>query len=134
LFRAPYGALSREQREYLRDRGYTEVRWNIDSHDYLPAMARTMHTRLLEDLVVEGGGVIVLHDTKPWTADALPKVLQTLETENCRRKSTGERMLVPVTLDFFMRDRDGSWRAVPPSAAAAENRYLERLDRVCATD
>ena len=134
LFRAPYGGLNDATRAYLADRGYTEVRWNIDSHDYLPRMARTMPDRIVGDLVDKGGGVVLLHDTKPWTADALPGLLAALEAENCRRRERGERLLVPVTLDFFMRDPDGTPRPLPDSAKASETRYLQRMERVCGTD
>jgi len=134
LFRAPYGALNPKLRAYLQRRGYTEVGWNIDAHDYRPKIADTMPERMLAAMIEKGGGVVLLHDTKPWTARGLPDLLKALQSENCRRRDAGERLLVPVTLDFFVREADGSQRAIPAEARVTETRYLDRLDRVCPTN
>lgn len=132
LFRPPFGAMSGAARAYLRDRGYTEVRWAIDSKDWRRRGAGTLRARTVAAILAREGGVVLLHDTKPWTADALPGILDDLEAENCRRLAAREPLLVPVTLDFFIHDRSGTKRALPRAARDSADAWAAALPGRCA--
>jgi hypothetical protein len=75
--------------------------------------------------------VVLLHDTKKSTAAAVPGILADLEAENCRRREAGESLIVPVSLHYFIKDRDGSARPIPPEVEQRTRGYLERLAQRC---
>src|SRR4030095_940979 len=89
LFRLPYGVFSPSAERLLDDLGYTVVRWSIDPDDYRPRSAESVRDRVLADIVANHGGVVLMHDTKTWSAKALPMILNRLERENCRRIARG---------------------------------------------
>jgi peptidoglycan/xylan/chitin deacetylase (PgdA/CDA1 family) len=132
LFRAPYGRSSRKASAVISSLGYTEVNWSVDPQDFRPSRRKSLRTRVVREILAENGGVVLLHDTKPWTARALPHILADLQAENCRRRLAGQRLVVPVSLHYFLRERDGSPRPVPPDVEARTRRYLNQLDERCA--
>ncbi len=131
LFRPPYGLLSPLADRLLADLGYTIVRWSIDPDDYRPRSPTEVRDRVLRDIFSRGGGVVLLHDTKPWTAKALPMILSGLERENCRRIARGEEPILPVSLDYFATDAAGAAMPVPPEVEAQTQRTRAALDRRC---
>ena len=130
LFRAPYGRVGAAAR-YLRRHGMTVVGWSIDPRDFVEQHAASLPARILAAIVRNKGGVVLLHDTHAWTAHELPGILGGLEAENCRRRAEGERLIVPVSLHYFLRERGGQRRPVPPAVAARTVRYLKRLAKRC---
>jgi peptidoglycan/xylan/chitin deacetylase (PgdA/CDA1 family) len=131
LFRAPFGAMNGRVRRAVARRGYTEVRWNIDVRDWRrqPWLAH----RVLGEVFRRDGGIVLLHDTKSWTSDALPGLLAELEEENCRRLLVDEPPLLPVPLDYFLREVDGRTREIPAHARQAVQRYRDHLQKQCVT-
>ncbi|WP_168199765.1 polysaccharide deacetylase family protein [Citricoccus sp. SGAir0253] len=73
LFRPPYGNSDAAIRAAAEDRGLTEVLWTVDSKDY---------EAISVDEVVENsrgmtdGGILLMHDGKPLTVEALPRVIE----------------------------------------------------------
>lgn len=132
LFRPPYGAINRRVRKHLEKRGDTEVLWSIDSHDYQKHRADTLRQRVSRAIVRRGGGVVLFHDTKRWTAKALSGVLDDLEAENCRRLEAGETPILPVSIHYFLHERDGAERPLPPEITAQTHRYRQGLPDRCA--
>jgi peptidoglycan/xylan/chitin deacetylase (PgdA/CDA1 family) len=130
-FRPPYGATSKETRDHLRARGFTEVRWNIDTLDFQATRERDLRERTLTRIIERQGGVVLMHDTKPITAQAIGGILDDLERENCRRLAANEPLLIPVSLHYFMMNRDGTARPVPAHAAARTRAYRDRLPARC---
>jgi peptidoglycan-N-acetylglucosamine deacetylase len=131
LFRAPFGSMTGRARSYLRGEGYTEVGWNIDSYDYQITNARRLRQAVVRQILRRQGGVVLLHDTKKATAAAVPGILADLEAENCRRREAGESLIVPVSLHYFLKNRDGSARPIPPEVEARTRAYLQRLAQRC---
>jgi len=131
LMRPPYGKSSDKIRAYLDQEGYSEVQWSIDSDDYLIKRPEVLRKRTLREIVKKKGGVVLFHDTKPKTAAALPGILDDLEALNCRRLARGELLLLPVSLHYFAREKNGKPRPVPPEVAARTERYRERLPARC---
>lgn len=130
-FRPPYGAVNNRARAHLESEGFTEVRWSIDTHDFRSDLQKSLRKRTVQRIIEAQGGVVLMHDTKKGTAQHIAGILDDLEAENCRRLSSGERLLVPVSLHYFMRNLDGSPRPIPPEVEARTQRYRERLPARC---
>ena len=130
LFRPPFGRVG-SAGAVLRASRMTVVGWSIDPRDFVEEAAGSLRARVVEEIVRNRGGVVLLHDTRPWTARELPGILADLEAENCRRRATGQRLIVPVSLHYFLRERSGRARPVPPAVAAATTRYVVALARRC---
>ncbi len=131
LVRPPYGGSSAKVRSYLDQEQYTEVRWSVDTHDYRAKNVEALRERTIEAIIAKNGGVVLLHDTKKKTAAALPGILDDLEALNCDRLSRDEPLLIPVSLHYFAREKNGKPRSVPPEVAARTERYRERLPARC---
>jgi hypothetical protein len=116
----------------LDDLGYTIVRWSIDPGDYRPRTPAEIRDRVLHDLIERGGGIVLMHDTKLWSAKALPLILSGLERENCTRLAHGQEPIIPVSLDYFASDGEGKPLPVPPEVAARTERTRAALERRCA--
>ena len=132
LFRAPYGAVSGRAGAYIRRLGYTIVNWSVDPKDFLFPRRKSLRRRVLRAILAGHGGVVLMHDTKWWTAQTVPEVLDDLEAENCRREGAGQPLIVPVSLHYFLREPDGRPRPVPPEVAARTAHYLADLPGRCA--
>jgi peptidoglycan/xylan/chitin deacetylase (PgdA/CDA1 family) len=130
-FRPPYGAVTQQTREHLSARGFTEVRWNIDTLDFQATRERDLRQRTMKAIIKQQGGVVLMHDTKKITARAIAGILDDLEAENCRRLAANERPLIPVSLHYFMVNRDGKARPVPAHVAARTRGYRDRLPARC---
>ncbi len=98
----------------VHEMGYTCVDWNIAAKDFVPPTDSkeagtagratfNMDPQLVVDRVVErvkNGEIILLHDI-PVTADALPMILEQLQTKGYTFKSTAQMLAelpTPVTL------------------------------------
>lgn len=134
LFRPPFGVITREIRKYVRQRGDTLVMWSIDPRDFQRTPDDVLRRRVVRQILNNNGGVVLLHDTKPWTARALPGILQDLEKENCRRLSLGRQPIQPVSLHYFMRDLDGKARPVPAEILNNTQAAAEKLAERCQND
>lgn len=130
-FRPPFGAMNKRARSHLADQGFTEIRWAIDTRDFLSRSSRALRKTTVESIIERRGGVVLMHDTKTVTANAIAGILDDLEAHNCRRLEGGESIIVPVSLHYFMRDRDGTPRAIPPDVQARTRAYREDLPGRC---
>src|SRR5262249_8008617 len=82
LIRPPGGARSERIDMLLAERGYTTILWNINSGDVyartpdsvFQTWKKVMKRRAREDGV--RGGIILMHDTHPWTIDALHMIVE----------------------------------------------------------
>lgn len=131
LFRPPYARMGGAARRYLAKRGYTTVRWNLDPEDFLIEDPERLRSRVLSLIKTRGGGVVLLHDTRAWTAEALPLILADLETENCRRLNAGETLIVPVSLHYFIRNSDSTPRPIPDAVGERTEQYRRALRARC---
>jgi len=131
LFRAPYGRMSRRVRKALASRAYTEVRWSIDPRDFREQESSVIASQVIDAVFEKGGGVVLLHDTKAWTAEATPIMFELLEQRNCLRIATSELPVLPASLDFFVREKDGSARSSKQELAMMLLPQLTRLRKTC---
>ncbi len=126
LFRPPFGATTSSIRRMVRRRGDTMVRWNIDPKDARRSQPKNVTDRVLRDILAKNGGVVLLHDTKPWTAQALPGLLAALEQANCDRLAAGNPPILPVSLHYFLRDSAGA-RPIPEDVMNTTQSTMEHL-------
>lgn len=95
LFRPPFGSRNHHVDRQLQERRYTDVLWNIGLADWVKrppkALVKTFE-KMLDRNAEEGqlGGVVLLHDTHPWTVDAVEPMVQLLRTRNCSLLQLGE--------------------------------------------
>jgi len=74
IFRPPYGAINDV---VMSNVPLSVVRWNIDPEDWNVKQPKNIVDHLSS--TVKPGGVIILHDTEQYTAEALDSLLQQLE-------------------------------------------------------
>jgi peptidoglycan/xylan/chitin deacetylase (PgdA/CDA1 family) len=125
MLRAPYGDSDPAITALLRRRGLTEIGWNLDPRDWDARSPAVLRRRVVDRILDAGGGVLVLHDDKWITAQALPGILADLEAANCRRIAGGLRPILPVSLHYF------TGRAVPVWVDARTRAYRAALDARC---
>jgi peptidoglycan/xylan/chitin deacetylase (PgdA/CDA1 family) len=79
FFRFPYLQGTPDMAAYLMSRGIMVWGADINPDDWMNFSADEVVTLALERLAVAGKGVMLLHDTEPKTALALPKLLRELK-------------------------------------------------------
>lgn len=85
-FRPPYGKVGPTAREVLGARGDELVLWTIDGQDVAENDPDRLARRLCGQLQFAGQGVVLLHDLRPSSVQALALVLQWLDH---RRRDVG---------------------------------------------
>lgn len=130
LFRPPYGVLGTVAAKRIRKLGLTDVRWSIDPKDFQGDDGDQLRQLVLADIARERGGIVLLHDTKRITANAIERLLTDFERDNCRRLQRGAPPILPVSLHYFLRD-DGVPRPIPPAVAARTEAYRAYLAEIC---
>ncbi|MFO0606889.1 MAG: polysaccharide deacetylase family protein [Polyangiales bacterium] len=103
LFRAPYGALNHPTavREVF-SRGYTPVFWAMDSNDWRVHSPQAVLDNVRAELDRSTrGGVLLMHDTLPWSVAAFPMVADEIDRRNAALVARGEAPYEVVGLDRF---------------------------------
>ena len=75
LFRPPFGQLDSWTSERLQERGAELVLWSVEASDMKSDDGQAIFDSLREQLEYAGGGVVLLHDVRWASADALDKLL-----------------------------------------------------------
>ncbi len=131
MFRPPYGALSPAGRVRLKKLGLTEVLWSVDTLDWKAHSADRLRRKVLSMIKKDGGGIVLMHDVKPITAQIIGGVLDDLEAENCARLADHREPIVPVSLHYFLRDHRTP-REVPDAVKVRTAAYKAALSDRCA--
>lgn len=97
LFRPPGGMHDEALDGYLAGRGYTEFLWAVAAEDWLtrdPDVVFRNFRRVMVNRERRGtpGGVVVLHDTHPWTVEAFPRIVAWIDERNCELLESGEEL------------------------------------------
>jgi peptidoglycan-N-acetylglucosamine deacetylase len=79
VFRPPFGQLDAYTEGLVREQNLTVVLWNIEVEDLHNDDAEAMADSLETQIDFAGGGIVLLHDIRFTTADALDKVLTWLD-------------------------------------------------------
>ncbi len=111
-FRPPFGSRGAHTDQQLAERGHTTVMWNLGVADWVarpPQAILITWQRVLAKAELRGerGGVVLLHDTHAWTADALDLIMADLATRNCEllKDPSAELYDVTPTLAPFFQAR-----------------------------
>lgn len=143
LLRPPGGSRSPRIDRLIASRGYTEMLWNLGTGDFqvrdAEEVVRTFG-RVLDRQAEETpdrGGIVLMHDTHPWTVAAFPAIVQELRRRNCKLLEEGGELYDIVddpALFFESRgERDPSLTARPatlePKKLEARQAELRKLTR-----
>jgi peptidoglycan/xylan/chitin deacetylase (PgdA/CDA1 family) len=79
LFRPPFGQLDAWTSERLQERGAELVLWSVEANDMKSDDAQAIFDSLREQIEYAGGGIVLLHDIRWASAEALDKLLSWLE-------------------------------------------------------
>jgi peptidoglycan/xylan/chitin deacetylase (PgdA/CDA1 family) len=122
LFRPPFGQLDDFTESVVREQGLTVVLWNIEVGDLLRDDAAGMAESLESQIDFSGGGIVLLHDIRFSTADALDKVLTWLDKH--RYDPSRPSAVGYDVVDFveFMRETAASPQPYPNRSALEEAR------------
>ncbi len=79
FFRPPYGQLDAYSEDLLRARGQTLVLWSVEAGDMKSDDVQGMVDSLREQIEYAGGGIVLLHDIRFTSAEALDRLLTWLD-------------------------------------------------------
>ena len=111
LFRAPYGSRCKRLDKMLSERALNHLHWDMDPQEFRHhSVATTVAyvARKLRRLQDGQRAVLLMHDTQPTSARALPKILAWIQKENAKREKRGR---LPI-------------RIIPASSWVAETQAL----------
>jgi peptidoglycan/xylan/chitin deacetylase (PgdA/CDA1 family) len=98
LIRPPGGALSKRVEQILGEHEYTTVMWGLYPEDLeasTPEQVTRAFFRVLdrrEQDTGQRGGIVLMHDTKPHSVAALPRIVAAIERRNCKLLERGEEL------------------------------------------
>ncbi len=96
LFREPYGAFNLEERELVRQAGYSySIYWDVDTLDWQFPPIETLVSRILDK--ARGGSIVLMHLGVPDTAVASDQVIPVLRERGYRLVTVTE--LLRCTLE-----------------------------------
>ena len=82
MFRAPYGASSKEIDDQVISEGMKSVMWTIDSLDWADPIPESIAMRVLHELAQRRKGIILFHDIHKQGIMALPPVIEELQRQD----------------------------------------------------
>lgn len=120
-FRAPYGAYCQRLVTMLDARGLRHVYWDLDPQEWRTGSAKVTEQRVVAGLKrLRGRAVLLLHDTKPATVKALPKILDWIAAENAKRAKKGARPIRIVDAPDYAQELLGVEAIAEARALAAD--------------
>jgi peptidoglycan/xylan/chitin deacetylase (PgdA/CDA1 family) len=98
LIRPPGGALSQRVEQLLGERGYSSVMWALyagdlevdTAEDVVRTFFRVLDRRELD--TGDRGGIVLMHDTKRHSVEALPRLVEALRKRNCKLLDKDEEL------------------------------------------
>jgi peptidoglycan/xylan/chitin deacetylase (PgdA/CDA1 family) len=130
MFRAPFGAIDKNGRAWLKKRGLTEAFWSIDTLDWQAKNPDKLRKKVMKMILAQDGGVVLMHDVKPITAQVIGGILDDLEAENCKRLAENGKVIWPVSIHYFLRDKKQR-RSVPDDVEAQTAAYKSAFPTRC---
>ena len=131
-FRTPYGARCERLENMLEERHLAHFHWDLDPQEWKHGSAKKAIAYAEKELGrMTGRSVLLMHDTKKATAEALPEILDWLDAENARRKEAHRRRIriiqsyelaeerLPAGLLDWLDEAAGAPRAIAAQVAGA---------------
>lgn len=119
LYRPPFGGQTSYTRRLLRRAGYATVMWNLSSNDPFGRHVAKVHRTVMRKVTRDHGGIVLMHDTNPWSACAIPLIVRSILIESCKLVRRGEEPYLIVGPEHF-RIPPGEKTARPTPAAQLE--------------
>lgn len=135
LIRPPGGALSARVEQLLGENGYTSVMWALyggdlevsTAEDVVRTFFRVLDRRERE--VGDRGGIVLMHDTKSHSLDAVPRLVSALQKRNCVLLAQGEELYDIVDdLGYFIPGHEPD-----QTLEERQEELRERARRACHT-
>lgn len=93
-FRAPYGVRCDRVDAMLSERGITHFHWDLDPQEWKHGSTKKTIAYVTRQLGrMKGRNVLLMHDIKKATVEALPEILDFIVAENNRRKEARLRRI-----------------------------------------
>jgi peptidoglycan/xylan/chitin deacetylase (PgdA/CDA1 family) len=93
-FRTPYGVRCERVDELLAARKLNHFHWDLDPQEWKHGNVKKTFDYVTKQLnMMQGRNVLLMHDIKKATVEALPQILDWLEAENARRKTIHKRRI-----------------------------------------
>ncbi len=108
LLRIPYGAKCRRLETMLAERGVEHLHWDLDPQEFRHRSEKITFsyvTKRLRRLKPGNRVVLLMHDTQPATAKALPKILRWIDQENEKRARRNKRPIRIVSGSQHVEER-----------------------------
>ena len=104
-FRAPYGVRCDRLDGMLAERHIQHFHWDLDPQEWKHGdKQKTVDYVTGEMARARGRNVLLMHDIKPVTVQALPEILAWLDAENARRKESGKKPIHIVQAPDLARE------------------------------
>lgn len=137
LLRPPHGMHDARVDAALAARNMVLVNWNLNPTDYsvrdAQSVARNFFSVLQARERREGsrGGIVLMHDTLPWSRDALPLIVNRIDQINCELLAHGEELYEFVDdIGAFLGGQNAASAAITPDSLR-QARARERATRRC---
>jgi peptidoglycan/xylan/chitin deacetylase (PgdA/CDA1 family) len=135
LIRPPGGALSARVEQLLGESGYTSVMWALYPADLevrTPEEVVRTFFRVLdrrEQETGDRGGIVLMHDTKSHSLEAVPRLVDALQKRNCRLLAEGQELYDIVDdIGYFIPGYE-----VDETLEERQEELRERAQRACNT-
>jgi peptidoglycan/xylan/chitin deacetylase (PgdA/CDA1 family) len=93
-FRTPYGVRCERVEDLLAERHLQHFHWDLDPQEWKHNNAKKAIDYVEKQLgKLQGRAVLLMHDIKPATVEALPVILDWIEEENARRLAAHKRRI-----------------------------------------
>lgn len=93
-FRTPYGARCQRVDSMLAERGLTHFHWDLDPQEWKHNNAKKAFDYVTKQLgKMTGRNVLLMHDIKKATVEALPQILDWIDQENEARRLAHKRRI-----------------------------------------
>jgi chitooligosaccharide deacetylase len=93
-FRTPYGVRCDRVDQLLADRHLTHFHWDLDPQEWKHGSKKKALDYVTKQVSrMQGRNVLLMHDIKKATVEALPEILDFIEAENAKRKETRRRRI-----------------------------------------
>ena len=93
-FRTPYGVRCDRVDQLLGERGLTHFHWDLDPREWQHGSKKKAYDYVTKAVArMQGRNVLLMHDIKKATVEALPEILDFIEAENAKRKETRRRRI-----------------------------------------
>jgi len=135
LIRPPGGALSARVEQLLGEHGYTSVMWALyggdlevsTPEDVVRTFFRVLERR--EQELGDRGGIVLMHDTKSHSLDAVPRLVSALQKRNCKLLEDDEELYDIVDdLGYFIPGHEPD-----QTLEERQEELRERTRRACHT-